>query len=170
MPDTAAPLRRATPADLDTLAALEAQCFGADDGVFSRRQLRTLLRNPRSYWLMTADGRAMACWLRAGNGHRQWARLYSLAVHPALRGQGVAAQLLAAGEAWMRQHGLDCCRAEVKLENHAARRLYARAGFHERALLKDYYGAGHDGVRLERRLVIQANPRPAAPLTLNASR
>lgn len=141
-------LRRAASGDIDAIATLEAQCFGADAGRFSRRQLRRLLANPNAYWLLRGDGLAMACWLRAGNRHARWARLYSLAVHPSLRGQGIAAALLQAGFRWMAEQGLTRCSAEVKHDNAAARALYARFGFTETAALRDYYAPGHDGVRL----------------------
>lgn len=141
-------LRRAGPTDLASIAALEAACFGAADGAFSRRQLRALLANPNACWLLSPDDRAMGCWLRVSNGRARWARLYSLAVHPALRGHGWGQRLLEAGFTWMRREGLTTCRAEVRTDNHGARRLYARHGFVETGLLPDYYAPGVDGVRL----------------------
>jgi ribosomal protein S18 acetylase RimI-like enzyme len=141
-------LRRAGPVDLDAIVALEAACFDAGDGAFNRRQLRSLLGNPNAYWLIGLDRGAMACWLRVSNGRARWARLYSLAVHPALRGQGWGKRLLEAGFAWMRAHDLNVCRAEAKADNHAARRLYAGYSFRESAPLRDYYAPGVDGVRL----------------------
>jgi ribosomal protein S18 acetylase RimI-like enzyme len=146
-------LRKAGPADLDRIAALEAACFGASDGVFSPRQLRDLLNNPNAYWLLNLDGQAMGCWLKVSNGRARWARLYSLAVHPALRGQGWGKRLIEAGFAWMRQAQLTTCRAEVKADNRAARQLYAGCGFQEAGLLRDYYAPGVDGVRLTRTIV-----------------
>ena len=146
-------LRKAGPADFERIAALEAACFGAADGVFSRRQLRDLLSNPNTYWLLSLDGKAMGCWLNVSNGHARWARLYSLAVHPALRGQGWGKRLIGAGFSWMRTEGLTTCRAEVKAMNRAARKLYADCGFQEAGLLHDYYAPGVDGVRLARSIV-----------------
>jgi ribosomal protein S18 acetylase RimI-like enzyme len=143
-------LRKAGPADLDRIAALEAACFGAADGIFSPRQLRDLLNNPNANWLLSLDGKAMGCWLKVGNGRARWARLYSLAVHPALRGQGWGKRLINAGFHWMRAEGLSACRAEVKADNRAARKLYAGCGFQETGLLRDYYAPGVDGVRLSR--------------------
>lgn len=141
-------LRRAGPEDLDTVAALEAACFGDADGAFNRRQLKALLRNPNAFWLISPDGRAMTCWLKASNGRARWARLYSLAVHPDARGRGLGKQLLDAGLAWMRKERLATCRAEVKADNRTARRLYAACGFRESGLLRDYYAPGVDGMRL----------------------
>jgi [ribosomal protein S18]-alanine N-acetyltransferase len=144
-------LRRAGRSDLGRIAALESACFTAGEDGFSRRQLRALLANPRAHWLIAGDG-AAACWLVAGNGRARWARLYSLAVHPAARGRGLARRLLAAGDAWMARAGLTTLRAEVKADNLAARRLYAAHGFRELARLPDYYAHGVDGIRLEKRL------------------
>jgi len=143
-------LRKAGPADLDRIAALETACFGAADGVFSPRQLRNLLSNPNAHWLLSLDGKAMGCWLKVSNGRAQWARLYSLAVHPALRGQGWGKRLIEAGFSWMRTEGLTACRAEVKADNLAARKLYAGCGFQEAGVLRGYYAPGVDGVRLSR--------------------
>lgn len=143
-------LRKAGPADFDAIATLEAACFGAADGIFSPRQLRALLNNPNAHWLLSLDGQAMACWLKVSNGRGRWARLYSLAVHPALRGQGWGKYLIEAGFEWMRAQDLNVCRAEVKADNHAARRLYAGCGFQEAGWLRDYYAPGEDGVRLAR--------------------
>lgn len=143
-------LRKAGPTDLETVAALEAACFGSADGVFSSRQLRNLLNNPNAYWLISLDGKAMACWLAVNNGRARWARLYSLAVHPARRGQGWGKRLIEAGYAWMRANGLTTCRAEVKADNLAARKLYAACGFQDAGLLHNYYDTGVDAVRLSR--------------------
>lgn len=154
-------LRRANAGDLASIAALEQRCFGPADGVFTPRQLRALLANPNAYWLLGANGRVMACWLSARNAHARWARLYSLAVDPVLRGQGWGGRLLAAGEDWMRQQGLRVCRAEVKADNQAARRLYAGQGYREAGVLPDYYGAGLDGVRLIKQLETKRAVRAA---------
>jgi ribosomal protein S18 acetylase RimI-like enzyme len=141
-------LRKAGRSDFDRIAALEVACFGSTDGVFSPRQLRNLLNSPNAYWLVSLDGKAMGCWLKVSNGHAHWTRLYSLAVHPALQGQGWGKRLIEAGFAWMYTEGLTSCRAEVKADNHAARKLYAGCGFQETRLLRDYYAPGVDGVRL----------------------
>ena len=146
-------LRVAGPADLDTIANLEAACFGAADGVFSPRQLLALLSNPNSYWLISLDGRSVACWLKVSNGRARWARLYSLAVHPAMRGRGWGKYLIESGFVWMRTQGLTACRAEVKAGNLAARKLYADCGFQEGGVLRDYYAPGMDGVRLARTII-----------------
>ena len=145
-------LRQATRGDFDRLLALEQVSFDAGHGRFSPRQLRALLRNPNAFWLIGVEADATACWLKAGNGRSRWARLYSLAVHPRLRGQGWAKRLILAGFAWMARNGLDVCRAEVQHDNSAARRLYASLGFQEIGLAPDYYGPKQHALRLIKRL------------------
>ncbi len=141
-------LRVATRADLETIAALEARCFGPRDGAFSRRQLSTLLANPRALWLLAAEDLGVACWLRASNGRARWARLYSLAVDPAARRRGLGEALVLAGIARLRAEGFQRFTAECLADNAPARRLYAGLGFEEAGPLPDYYGPGLDGLRL----------------------
>ncbi len=132
--------------------ALEARCFAAYDGIFNRRQLRALLANPRAAWLIAGPFAGAACLLVPANGHGRWGRLYSLAVDPRYRKQGIAKDLIAASFDWFRAQGLTVCRAEVKSDNLAARRLYAAMGFVEGAMLPHYYGLGEWGLRLSRDL------------------
>ncbi len=132
--------------------ALEGRCFSGTDGLFSRRQLRTLLSSPRCAWLVAGHFEGAACLLIAANGRARWGRLYSLAVDPAYRNRGVARKLLTASFAWFRAQGVALVRAEVKSDNHAARRLYASLGFTEDRVLADYYGPGHPGIKLSRPL------------------
>ena len=145
-------MRRASAADLEDLLALEARCFSETDGLFNRRQLRALLANPRCAWFIAGHFEGAVCLLLAGNGRRRWGRLYSLAVDPAHRNQGVARRLLAASFTWLREQGMTIVRAEVKSDNKAARRLYADLGFTEDGVLLHYYGPGQLGIKLCRPL------------------
>ncbi|MHB1565512.1 MAG: GNAT family N-acetyltransferase [Acidiferrobacter sp.] len=149
-------LRRATVRDLEGLIALESRCFGENEGVFNRRQMRQLLHNPRALWLIEGDYAGACCLLTAANGHARWGRLYSLSVDPNHRQQGIARRLLDGGLSWLADQGLTLCRAEVRADNAAARRLYANAGFVEVGELPHYYGIHVTGVRLVKRLNSEA--------------
>ncbi len=72
-------------------------------------------------------GRACILWLRQERG------LYvsRLAVHPAARGQGLAATLLRAAEAAARRHGMRRLWLSTRLAAEGNRRLFARFGFVE---------------------------------------
>lgn len=132
--------------------ALETRCFGAGDGLFNRRQLRYLLTSPHAAWLIEGDFEGTACLLVASNGRSRWGRLYSLCVDPQFRQRGIAHRLLEASFAWFREQAVDVCRAEVKIDNWGARRLYATLGFQEGSELPHYYGLGQTGLKLTRRL------------------
>jgi ribosomal protein S18 acetylase RimI-like enzyme len=145
-------LRRASAADLEDLLALETRCFSEGDGLFHRRQLHYLLKSPHCAWFIAGHFEGAVCVLVAANGRRRWGRLYSLAVDPQYRKQGVARRLLAAAFAWLREQGVTTVRAEVKSANGAARHLYADLGFTEEGVLPDYYGPGDPGIKLYRPL------------------
>jgi len=141
-------VRRGGPEDLELVARLEGRSFGAADGGFSPSQLARLVKNPRALWLITASGLGAACWLRANNGRARWGRLYSLAVDPAARRQGLARTLVEAGLVALRAEGFTRFVAECRLDNAPARALYASLGFREGSVLVDYYGPGLDGIKL----------------------
>ncbi len=132
--------------------ALEIRCFGPDDGLFNRRQLRYLLTSPHAAWLIEGHFEGAACLLVASNGRSRWGRLYSLSVDPKFRQRGIARRLLEASFAWLRGQGVTVCRAEVKIDNLGARRLYAALGFEEGPELPHYYGLGQTGLKLILRL------------------
>lgn len=67
--------------------------------------------------------------------------MLALAVHPAAQGRGVAAALLAAGEAALRALGARLCLVDTAdtAEFATARRLYERAGYDPEARIGDYW-------------------------------
>lgn len=71
-------------------------------------------------WLGLLGGRAL------DDGSRE---LVSLFVAPEARGRGVARALLDAGVAWARAEGASVVHLWSNVENAAAMRVYARAGF-----------------------------------------
>lgn len=141
-------LRDARPADLPALLALEAR-FPGDR--LSARQFRRHLASPRAR-LRVLEGPAGVLGYhlllrRAGSG---WARLYSIAVDPAARGQGLGRRLLADAEAGARAAGCRGLRLEVRADNAAATGLYEAAGYRRVAALPAYYEDGGDGWRYAR--------------------
>lgn len=145
-------IRSATPADLDTLTAVEGAAFAPEDR-FTRRNLRRMLAS-RSAWIGIAesgDGPAGAAIVLFRKGARV-ARLYSLASDPAFAGQGVGATLMAACVAEAARRDCDRLRLEVRPSNARALALYERSGF---SLLKEenaYYADGENALVLERGL------------------
>lgn len=144
-------IRRASPDDLDALVALENRCFDGDR--MSRRSYAAALRNPRARVLAAMDGRklvgAAVVFLRSDTPA---ARLYSVAVDPALRGRGLGARLLTAAEQAAREGGAASLRLEVKDRNKTALALYAKSGYGIIGRIAQYYDDGSDARRLEKTL------------------
>lgn len=141
-------LRKARSSDLAGLLALESR-FPGDR--LSARQFRHHLASPRARLRVLAEGSDLRGYhlllTRAGS---RWARLYSLAVDPALRGRGLGRLLLADAERQARQAGCAGLRLEVRQDNVAANALYAASGYRRLASLPAYYEDGGDGWRLQR--------------------
>jgi ribosomal protein S18 acetylase RimI-like enzyme len=144
-------IRRARPADLAALVALENASFAADR--LSARQYRRHLDGASAVVIAAHAGDALVgsavLFLRHGS---RVARLYSIAVAPAARGRGVASALLAAAEQAARRRGARCLRLEVRQDNAAAIALYERHGYHRFGAHRRYYEDGADAWRYERSL------------------
>lgn len=144
-------IRLARPGDLDALVALENRCFRTDR--MSRRSYATALRNPRAVLLAVDGGKglqaAAALFFRADSAA---ARLYTIAVHPAARGHGLGAALLATCEKAASTHGAATLRLEVKVTNKSALALYRKSGYGIRGRIARYYEDGSDALRLEKPL------------------
>lgn len=75
-----------------------------------------------------------AFWLVADQAH-----INNLAVRPELRGRGLGTQLLDSIVNEARHLGAASLTLEVRRSNIAARRLYAKSGFHEAGVRTNYY-------------------------------
>lgn len=149
----------AGPDDLDALERLETRSFDAAV-VFSRSQLRNLLRNPAATVLVLRYGgevAADAILLRRkcrglsparSRGGAVTARLYSLAVLPHHRGKKLGKALLAACLDLLRLEGVRAVTLEVHVENAPAVALYESFGFRKARRLTGYYGPGHDAWKM----------------------
>lgn len=141
----------ARPEDLDAVLVLESVCFTAAD-CFTRPAWRRLLghcsRRRTALTLVARSGGRLVgvvCGLlRRGS---RVLRIYSLAVDPACRGQGLGGRLIRAlTDAAPRR----CVTAslEVRTDNDGAIALYTRLGFLNAEVLLRYYPDGGDGLRL----------------------
>lgn len=90
------------------------------------------------------------------------AEILTLAVHPRLRRQGIAALLLQAGMAEAARMGARSLFLEVAIGNQAARHLYAKAGFVEVGRRRRYYANGADALVLRADLPMGEAAPPAA--------
>ena len=144
-------IRRAKPADLDALVALERASFTSDH--LSRRQYRRHLHSASAAVLAAIDatgllGKAVVFFRRDSD----IARLYSIAVADAARGRGLGEALLATAERTARRHGARRMRLEVRQDNGAAIRLYERRGYRRFGSYAAFYEDGADAWRYEKGL------------------
>lgn len=144
-------IRRARPADLDALLALEEATFTSDR--ISRAQWRRHIASSSARVLVSgAHGTIDAAAVVFYRNNARVARLYSLAVHAHTRGRGLGASLLAAAVADARARGCTTLRLEVNTANAAAIALYERDGFARVARLPRFYQDGADAWRYAKTL------------------
>ena len=144
-------IRRALPDDLDALLALEQRAFNTDH--LSRRQYRRHIGSASGAVLVAVGaagllGKALVFF----NARTDVARLYSIAVGDAARGQGLGAVLLAAAEQEARRRGRRRMRLEVSQRNPGAIRLYERSGYRRIGERRGYYENGEHAWRYEKDL------------------
>jgi ribosomal protein S18 acetylase RimI-like enzyme len=137
--------------DLPGLARLEQDCFQGDR--LSRRQFRYLIRKANAAVLVLEQaeallGNAVLLFSRATSV----ARLYSLAVHPDHRGQGLGRRLMQAIEVEAWRHQRAYLRLEVRQDNPVALQLYQSLGFRRLGEYPDYYDDHMGAWRLEKSL------------------
>jgi ribosomal-protein-alanine acetyltransferase len=145
-------IRSARAADLPRLVEIENGVFAGDR--LSRRALARHLRSPTAALLVAAapPDRVVAYALLLFRATARRARLYSLAVDPDARGQGLARTLVAAAEAEARRRGAAALTLEVRVDNRPAISLYEALGYRGSGRRSDYYEDGADALRYEKPL------------------
>lgn len=157
-------LRQATTKDLDALVALENRCFTEDR--LSRRSFRRFLEMPRDRLIVAeANGELVGYCLVLMSAATRLARIYSIAVSPTVRGQGVGEQLVREAESEAAEAGRIVMRLEVREDNRGAISLYKRLGYRQFGTYRDYYEDHGTALRFERRILFYEPSRefPAVP-------
>ena len=127
-------LRSASRVDVPALAALHAQCFTAP---WSAGEIGDLLDGPGGFALMIdSPGPAGFILCRALVGE---AEVLTLAVAPAVRGQGLGKALLQAALGLAYGAGAEAMFLEVAADNAPAIGLYEQTGFEQVGLRRGYY-------------------------------
>ena len=143
-------IRRAAPEDLTAILRIETKCFARD--AWNRDQFLDYLAQPeRSIFLVaTINGIARAYAVAYHTASR--AEIDSIAVSTAHRGKGMAAALLRRAMNSLRKRDLPAVFLNVRLDNHAAIRLYRKLGFERIRRVGDYYEDGAPALRMRRLL------------------
>ena len=133
-------MRRATPADLDDIFALEA---AAGYSSWSQQQLSDALNNHILFVQESTQGiTAYAVFSTVLDE----AELLNIVVSPTARQQGLGASLLVEGLKNLSQTGVSRCFLEVGVDNTAAIRLYEKLAFESAGRRKNYYRKGDQSI------------------------
>ena len=117
------------------IAQLEAQCFSDP---WSEKSIASELENPLSLWLVAEENGQVYGYVGSQTVLDE-SDMMNVAVDPRFRRQGIARALIEALIAELSKMGSRCLRLEVRVSNENARALYARMGFRQLGLRKNYY-------------------------------
>jgi ribosomal protein S18 acetylase RimI-like enzyme len=142
-------IRAVAAADRDALAAAIASdtTFKLEEVAVALELIDSAIASTNDYEVLVADDGSGACGYvcfgRTPMTERTY-DLYWIVVHARMRGRGVARALVEAMEAELRRRGGGNVRVETsETEGYgAARALYARLGYPEKARLDDFYSPG----------------------------
>ncbi len=144
-------LREAIDADLARLLELEADSFSSDR--LSRRSFHHWIKARHGILLVADSGSSLVGYglvlLHKGT---RLARLYSLAVDPAVRGKGVGRRLIRELEERAAARGRLYMRLEVAVGNKAAIELYEGMDYRIFGRYPDYYDDHTDALRMHKRI------------------
>ena len=139
--------------DLDVLTKIEKECFTSE--AYAREQLAFLLRSSDSLsFVARKDGEIVGFiigmkkqYCKETVGH-----IVTIDVSSKHRRTGVGLQLLDKLEQEFLGQGVKTIYLEVRIDNQAARKLYARKGYSELEPLENYYDKGKHGLRMKKAL------------------
>ena len=117
------------------IVELEKQCFSepwSENSIFSE------LANPLSLWLVAMDGDAVAGYVGSQSVMGE-SDMMNIAVHPQYRRKGIAAALVDALVAQLKENGNYCLTLEVRISNAPAIALYQKLGFQQVGRRPNYY-------------------------------
>jgi ribosomal-protein-alanine N-acetyltransferase len=140
-------LRPMTSSDVPEVARIEATAFSTP---WSERTFRSLLhRSGVELWVAEWGDQLAAyaiLWTVLDDGE-----LANIAVREDLRGRGIGSRLLSRILEVAQDKGIRSLYLEVRESNELAREMYARRGFREIGVRKDYY----DGPREDARVLMK---------------
>jgi ribosomal-protein-alanine acetyltransferase len=145
-------IRNASLSDAPTLVALEHKCFTADR--ISLRSFKRFITEKRSDLLLVErDNKILGYFLLIYRRGTSLARLYSLAVDPDCRKQGIAEFLMLEAEKTAATRRCVLLRLEVRYDNTAAIRLYQKLNYQEFAVKHDFYEDHSDAICMQKQII-----------------
>ncbi|MCG5524045.1 GNAT family N-acetyltransferase/peptidase C39 family protein [Ectothiorhodospira haloalkaliphila] len=150
-------IRPARMTDIPALVALEQRCFPTDR--LSRRQFRYMLTKANAHTLVHDTGKGPGGYvLVLFSRGTSSARLYSIALDAAARGQGLGRNLVRAAEAAARARDCAYLRLEIRKDNTASQYLFESLGYRRFGEYDDYYEDHMDAWRYEKSLAADLRP------------
>ncbi|MBW4330966.1 GNAT family acetyltransferase [Stakelama sp. CBK3Z-3] len=124
-------VRPAQESDVGAVAALWRACALTTDYNDPQADFAFALNGPSSTVLVaeTCEGGIVGSIMAGHDGHRGW--LYYVAVAPMYRSQGLGRTLVAAGEDWLREHGVAKVQLMVRPANRGVTDFYAMLGYED---------------------------------------
>lgn len=125
--------------DLAPLVALEQACYPPEQA-YTREEYHYAIAKAKAINLIHEQEGRIVGFVGAFH-HRTWrvGHIYTVNVHPDLRGQGLGRRLMDAAEARLADLGMRRCLLEVNVENESAIRLYEKCGYTLLKRIPDYY-------------------------------
>jgi ribosomal protein S18 acetylase RimI-like enzyme len=148
-------IRKARLSDVKALTALEEASFRTDR--ITERQFRYLIGR-RTACVLVAErgGELVGAGVTLFRKGADQARLYSIAVSAAARGEGRGRALLRAAEAEACRRGCVYMQSEIRADNAASQALFRSAGYRHFGVTRGFYEDGADALRFDKRLVRRA--------------
>lgn len=141
-------IRQATTEDLMALRSMETLSFTTD--CISARQMRYLVSKANALCEIAEVDNRLAGYLIALTPKRASARIYSVAVLPDFRGQGIGSALMQSALAYLKLEGYRNCYLEVKADDLFTQNLYRRMGFADLKTLPNYYQSGENAIKMRK--------------------
>ena len=117
------------------VAELEKLCFSDP---WSENSVRSELHNALSLWLVALDGEQVVGYIGSQSVQGE-SDMMNVAVHPDYRRRGIAERLVNDLVEALKAFESHCLTLEVRESNDSARALYAKLGFLQAGLRKNYY-------------------------------
>jgi len=146
-------LNVANPTDISELVALENICFNTDR--LSTRHFRHLIRvNSAEIIIAKAQEKILGAVVTCFRKNSLKARIYSLAVHPDYRKQGIAQMLYDSFENKVRIRECHQALLEVRKDNPSAISFYLKNGYQSFGEYKNFYEDKADALRMRKDLFL----------------
>jgi len=137
-------IRRAKNKDLDDIVQIERIAFSHNS--FSRRAIRYHISN-NLVLIALHNNKACGMIIASSLSKKRKIRIYSIAVHPDFKNNGIAIKLM---EKMERISKAETIILEVDSDNNAAIGLYKKLNFFQFSTYKHYYGNNMHAIRMKK--------------------